>query len=126
MIFRVFSAVIAALCVWSAYLQLNDPDPLRWVLMYLAGAAVAVVAALGKAIPWLAFVVSFVALAWASAILPEVWNRWRPDDLMATMVPARPEIEYGRELFGLLIVAAYCISAFLVARSAQRSTPAGK
>ncbi|MBK7073407.1 MAG: hypothetical protein IPH44_14005 [Myxococcales bacterium] len=40
------TAVFAVLCVTSAALQYNDPDPIRWAALYLAagGAAVAALA----------------------------------------------------------------------------------
>lgn len=117
--FRVFSALFCALSVWSAYLQLNDPDPERWVALYLAGAWISLLGAFGKAAPKQALLLFAVAFAWALAIAPELSAGWQPDDLTATMSSARPEIEYGRELFGLLIVAGYALLAFFMGRKGR-------
>lgn len=122
--FRGISGLFVGLSCWSAYLQLNDPDPERWVAMYLACAWVALCGTLGKAVPRQAALVTLIALGWALAILPELWGKWRPEDLTATMIGARPEIEYGREFGGLLIVAGYCLFAFLHARYQGRMAPA--
>jgi hypothetical protein len=116
MIFRVLSGVFAGLAFVAAYLQLNDPDPERWFALYAGAGVVGVLFAAGRppALPALGMAVT--ALAWALAIVPELWGRWQPSDLGAKMVTERPEIEFGRELGGLLIVASYCLSAFFVAR----------
>lgn len=113
MIFRVVSGLFLILSLWSAYLQLNDPDPARWVAIYLACALVAGLESAGKGQPKLALGVAVVALAWALAILPELLDGWKPSDLTATMTSAHPEVEYGREFGGLSIVFSYCFAAFL-------------
>jgi len=118
--FQRISWLFFALSSWSAYLQLNDPDPERWAAMYLACAWVALRAGLGKAVPRTAALVCLIALCWAASILPELWGAWRPEDLTATMTSARPEIEFGREFWGLLIVAGYSAGAFFHARHQAR------
>ncbi len=119
MSFRIISAAFCLLALWSAYLQLNDPDPERWIAMYLSCAWLALLGALGKAAPKQALVVGLVALIWAAAIAPELLGAWKPGDLNATMSNARPEIEYGREFFGLVIVAGYALAAFGMTRRAR-------
>jgi hypothetical protein len=108
--------VVSALACWAAYLQLNDPDPERWFALYAACAAVALASALGRGSALVAAAVGLVALIWACAIVPELLGRWTPADLGASMSSARPEVEYGRELGGLSIVAAYCAAAYFMAR----------
>ena len=116
MILRVVSGIMAVLAFWAAYLQLNDPDPERWFAMYAAVGLVALLFSAGRPKPLFALFMSLIAVAWALAIVPELWGRWQPSDLGATMAAARPEIEFGRELGGLLIVGTYCLSAFLLSR----------
>lgn len=121
MIWRAFSAIVTAAAVWAAYLQLNDPDATRWFTMYLAGAIVAGLNVAQVRAPLWSAVVAFVALAWAGALIPELHGRWGLADLAATMAPERPEIEYGRECGGLLMIAAYCTVAFVLARRRSRA-----
>jgi len=124
MAFRLVSGLFCGLSLVSAYLQLNDPDPERWAAMYLACAWVALLGALGKSAPKQALAVAIVALSWSAFILPELVGAWKPSDLTATMTNARPEIEYGREFFGLLIVAGYCLLAWWWTRSQTLRRPA--
>lgn len=111
MLFRLISAPLVLFFAWAAEMQLNDPDPERWFLMYASAAVVAGLCALGKGVPRLALLVALVALVWAAAIAPELWSGWSVRDLGAKMSAAHPEVEYGREFIGLLIVAAYCLLA---------------
>jgi hypothetical protein len=115
-IWRALSAVIGLLALWAAYLQLNDPDPARWFAMYSACAGVALVSALGRGNAALAGAVGLIATLWAGAIVPELLGRWTPADLGAKMSSDHPEVEYGRELGGLSIVAGYCAAAWAVER----------
>jgi hypothetical protein len=122
MIFRVLSGVFLMLSLWSAYLQLNDPDPGRWIAIYLSCACVASFEAFGKSRPKWALLVATVALCWALAILPELFSGWSPRELAAKMTSDRPDIEYGREFGGLMLVFGYCSAAFLRHTIKRRAT----
>jgi hypothetical protein len=113
---------MVVLFAWAAELQLNDPDPIGWFAIYAAGSVVALLSALARPRPKLAGLLALIALAWAALILPELWHTWTPSDLGATMSAARPEVEYGREFVGLLILASYCaLAAFHALRPASRN-----
>ena len=107
---------------WAAVMQLNDPDPERWAALYTGAAVVALCSALARPLPRAAALLSVIALAWAAAIVPELIGTWRPADLGERMSPARPEVEYGRELGGLLILGIYCVLAALLARRPRAPT----
>ena len=110
---RMLSGACALFFGWAAVMQLNDPDPARWFVMYTSAAAVACAYAFGRALPRLRRVVGLIAVIWAVAILPELLKGWSVADLGATMSTARPEVEYGREFVGLMLISAYC---FFLAR----------
>jgi len=116
MLFRVISVLMAVFFAWAAAMQLNDPDPERWFLMYASVALLAGLSAAGRPMLRPALVLALVALGWAAAILPELWQHWTVRDLGAHMSAARPEVEYGREFVGLLILAAYCLATAAVGR----------
>jgi hypothetical protein len=114
---------MCALALWAAYLQLNDPDPERWFALYAACAAVALLSALGRGYAPFALGVAVLAFLWACAIVPELFGRWTPADLGASMSAVRPEVEYGREFGGLSIVACYCAVSWLFARRSTSGKP---
>src|SRR5215213_11000596 len=74
-VFRAANAVMALLFVFAAAVQYNDPDPLRWVALYLAAAAACVLALLQRLPRWIPVVVGLVALAWAATLAPHVLGR---------------------------------------------------
>ena len=117
MVWRAFSAAAAVFFGWAAAMQLNDPDPARWFALYAGAALVAGASAVNKPSVLAGRLVGAIAVIWAAAIVPELWGRWGVRDLGATMSGGRPEVEYGREFVGLLIVGAYC---FAQARIASR------
>jgi hypothetical protein len=116
---RALNALFALFFAWAAAMQLNDPDPFRWFAMYGIVALLAAACALGRTRKEVLRGAGVIALVWAATIAPELWSGWRPSDLGASMSGARPEVEYGREFVGLLIVATYC---FVAARYAPRRT----
>jgi hypothetical protein len=123
MAFRLFSVPMAVFFAWAAAMQLNDPDPERWFLMYASVAVLAGLSAMGRAAPRLALALALLALGWAAAIAPELWHHWTVRDLGAQMSAARPEVEFGREFVGLLILAAYCLAATRFVSRAPASAP---
>lgn len=122
---RILSAGFAGFAAWAAIMQLNDPDPERWFALYAAAAVVGAACASGRPLRRATGALTIVALLWAAAIVPALIGHWSIGDLGATMSRERPEIELGRELGGLLIVATYGVLTLALTRPA-RSPTAGK
>jgi hypothetical protein len=89
---------LAVVFIAFAALQLNDPDPVLWVALYLVPAAVAAAVATGRRVPQ--------SVAWALALgylaLAAWWWPTRFDGLTGPMNPGTT-VEEGREALGLLI-----------------------
>ncbi|MSU69420.1 MAG: hypothetical protein EXS39_01315 [Opitutaceae bacterium] len=112
LVLRVFHGLMAALFVFAAALQYNDLDPLRWMAIYLAAAAICLAAAAGHPRPLPAAALVIVALAWAALYvihgawrvpLPALFSQWEMKD---------ETIVAGREMYGLLIVAGWMAVAW--------------
>ncbi len=75
---RTLCAVMGLLFVVAAVVQLDDPDSLRWIVLYAVAGALALVEAFGgrTALRWLLFVpellVAAVALVWCATLVPGV------------------------------------------------------
>ena len=123
--FRVLRAVMLLLFVLSAAVQLNDPDPFRWALLYLLAACTCIVD--HTATPWLhrsqivlrstLLVTAVIGVALLSNDLINSLDRLSAGSsvTMATLAEER-----GREAGGLLIVGVWC--ALLLVRSHWPST----
>ncbi len=102
-----------------AFLQLNDPDPLVWVVAY---GLVAVCVTAPPDRPWsiyTAWLTGGVLLALALAALPGFIDYLISGDLgsiAAEMSPGQPHVEPARELLGVVIAAAVLLGARWAAR----------
>lgn len=101
--YRITSGVFAVLFVLGAAVQFNDPDPVAWILIYTASAAVAAVVAGGvRAARFPAVAIACVALVWGG--------------LLAFGVLSEGQYlfdEEGRESMGLLIIACWNVGVVM-------------
>jgi hypothetical protein len=106
-IFRIINGLMALLFLLAVAVQYNDPDPIRWMLLYGAAMVVAAVVAIRGHIPVMAPVaVCVVALAWgvywaATSGTPFVLY----EHMFDAWEMKNTAIEEAREASGLLIVA---------------------
>jgi hypothetical protein len=105
--FTVTNGLMFLAFAYSVAVQFNDPDPVRWVIMYGAAAAACLVPARQVAAPYAAGVVGLAAVVWSATIAPHVIGKTDLGDLFRTMDRKTPEVEYGREMLGLAIIAAW-------------------
>ena len=107
MTFRVVNALMAALFVFAATVQYNDPDPLRWIAIYLAAALACALAVAGR-LRWpVPALVALAALAWAATLAPGVLGRVGPGEMFGAWEMRDAAVEEARESYGLLLVAAW-------------------
>ena len=99
--FKVLSLLMAALFLWAAYVQLNDPDTLTWVAIYAIAAVGSVLFFIGKLPYWASLLLAIAYLVGAFMFWPESYEGVRFGEReMANM-----NIERGRESLGLGISA---------------------
>ena len=114
---RIVLAILAAAMAVFAALQINDPDPLRWVLLYGATTALLVAAFFGWSRRWAIVIVWSVYAVWGALLVPGFleWLFRHPwSDLVGVMSVERQYIEDSRELLGLLIAAICLLFPWLV------------
>lgn len=107
MALRVLNGLLAALFVFAAAVNLNDPDPVQWVGIYTAAAVATGWAAWRPGgLPWWApLIVGVVAAIWAGALSPRVLGKVRWGELWGAFEMKNQLIEEGREFYGLCITA---------------------
>ena len=118
---RSLSAVFAALFLLGAVVQLNDPDPLRWILLYLVAATASLLAAAGRNHWALPAATALFALVWAVTLAPGVFGIVRASELVAAWEMKDSGVEEGREMYGLLIVSSWMAVLTLAAIRKRRS-----
>ncbi len=109
---RVAQLLVCPIFLWFAYLQFNDPDAARWILVYCLVAANCAAGALNRLSTVACLVLTVVLVAWAAVLSMDI-----SDILLKPSVQVLTESEETRELGGLMLGALWCaISAGHAAR----------
>ncbi len=102
---KILNCLMTACFLFSAIVQLNDPDPVIWMLIYgLAGAA-CVMAILNRGRWIFPAAVGLAALTWAMTLAPSVIGKVAFGELFEAFEMKDERVEVAREMGGLLIVA---------------------
>lgn len=119
---RIAHGIMAALFALSVLIQFNDPNPLVWILIYLAAAITTGLAALNK----LSYAKILSGLVFAIVLLWEIkyiqLGAWRVRflDLTQEWHMTNELIVLGREFYALIWVGGWMAAVFLTARSAAK------
>ncbi|HEU5146672.1 MAG TPA: transmembrane 220 family protein [Chryseosolibacter sp.] len=118
---KVLNLLLAALFLLFAFVQINDPDPALWILIYGLMAVACVLAAFGRYYPKIISVILIIYLAYSFFYIPGVveWlgseNKSMLFDDIAKM--QYPYIEESREFLGLFICVIVLVMHLLTWRS---------
>jgi hypothetical protein len=96
---------LAVLFALSVGLQINDPDPVRWMIIYaVAGIAVGLLPG-RRELALVAIAIGLFAAGWAAYLLHQVLHVIDFSDLWLKMSEKGGAVEVGREAGGLAIIA---------------------
>ncbi len=99
--------VMTGIFLLSAVVQLNDPDPLLWTLLYLVAAGVTFVEA-RRGAPWsVTLVLALGTLVWGLGIASRVLGVVPFGDMFLAFEMRDAGIEESREMYGLWIVSTW-------------------
>jgi hypothetical protein len=102
---------LAFLFAISVGLQVNDPDPIRWMAIYgAAGVVIGILPAKRTLVP-IAIAVGLIAAAWGGYLGNQVFGVIKFSDLWLKMSEKGGAVEVGREAGGLTIVAVSLLAA---------------
>ncbi|HJO02674.1 MAG TPA: transmembrane 220 family protein [Acidobacteriota bacterium] len=114
--------VMAAVFLLSAAVQYNDPDPLAWMVIYLAATAVSLAALGAIPVTRVAIAVAAAALIWTATLLPAVARTSLPA-LFESWEMMSADVEEGREVGGLLLVVGWMAIVACRGRGHRSGTP---
>lgn len=96
--------LLAALFLYIAYIQLNDPDPLYWIIIYAGTAAIALAKGLGRSSEFWTTILIGAAAAGMITATPALVEFIAAGDFAAIGDMDRaPYVEPAREFGGLLL-----------------------
>jgi hypothetical protein len=115
---RLLAIFFALLFLFGALVQYNDPDPWRWIAIYLAASCACALAAIGR-LPWLfAASLALTSLAWAVSLAPRAFPKVRFLEMFSAWEMANERVEEGREMHGLLVI---CVAMSTLAVTCWRN-----
>ncbi len=88
-----------------AIVQYNDPDPIRWILLYSVAAISCFLFSRGVGIPILDYAGVAICLFGLVRLLPKLieWIKMGMPNIAGSMKAETPYIEFTREFLGLLL-----------------------
>ena len=102
--------------------QYNDPDPLRWMILYGAATSCCFLYAMRKLPLYLPAATAVVAFLWILLLLPAVWGKSIPwNEVYSLIHMFSPGVEEVREIGGLAIVAGWMSVLAIQTRSMNRA-----
>lgn len=106
-LWTVADSVMLLLFAFAVVVQYNDPDPIRWAVLY-ALAAVACGLSLARRLrSWFPAALAGVALVWAGTIAPRVIGDVGFLDMFGAFEMESVAIEESREMYGLVLIAGW-------------------
>ena len=116
MAFKVANWVMLLNFLFSVAVQYNDPDPIRWMLVY-GLAALACVLQLRRRLVWyFPAALGAAAFCWAASIAPRVVGKTTFGAMFQSWHMISEVVEEAREMGGLLIVAAWMAVLVIASR----------
>ena len=123
---KVLNLILAALFILFAFVQVNDPDPVLWILIYGLMAVACILAAFGYYYPKALTLLLLIYLAYSFFLIPGVFEWLRSDDrsLLFDDIAKMQHlyIEEAREFLGLVICILVLTMHLLNWRSIARRT----
>lgn len=97
--------VVALLFAWFAYVQINDPDPILWVIIYGGVAVVAVLSFLERSTLLGALIGAVASFFGFLLLVPDFisWIGQGMPTITGSMKAESPHIELTREFLGFML-----------------------
>jgi len=106
---RILDGIMLVLFTFSVIVQFNDPDPFRWAAMYGIAAVACALSLAGRLPWWLPVAIAAVALVWAATLAPRVIGKVPFLDMFGAFEMQNVAIEESREMYGLVLIAAWMV-----------------
>ncbi len=108
--------LMAALFAVCVVLQYNDPDPIRWMLIYGAAMGLSALLPFDRRVAIAGLVIGAVALAWSGLLISGIYDKVEFSDVYRKMSEKGGAVEEEREAGGLLIEGVWLVLASLYRR----------
>ena len=118
---KLFNLLLAAMFLLFAFVQINDPDPVMWILIYGVMAVACIFAAFGRYYPAITSALAIIFLAYSFFYISGVgqWINSEDKSMLFDDIAKMqyPYIEESREFRGLFICIAVLVMHLLTWRT---------
>jgi transmembrane protein TMEM220 len=120
---RVADVLFLLMFAMSVAVQVNDPDPFVWMAIYGVAAIACLLSLLNRLPRWLPMIIATGAILWSLSILPRVLGKVPFGDMFAAWEMKDIGVEESREMYGLMLVAAWMLVLVWRSRGQTRRPP---
>jgi len=103
--------VMVPLFATCVALQYNDPDPIRWMLIYGAAMVISAVLPAKRDAAKIGLIVAAICLVWAAVLILGIYDKVTFSDVFLKMSEKGGAVEEEREAGGLLIEGVWLVFA---------------
>ena len=107
MLLKILNLVFLLAFLLAALLQYNDPDPIRWVAIYIAAATLCKLQHFKQITPIFPVLLLIICLAWIGMLVPSVTQGVAWTDILDSLAMKTKAVEEAREIGGLVLVASW-------------------
>jgi hypothetical protein len=107
---------MAALFAVCLVLQYNDPDPVRWMIVYGTAMGISALLPFDRRVAAFGLAVGALALVWAAILIYGIWGKVALSDVVEKMSEKGGAVEEEREAGGLLIEGIWLVLASVYRR----------
>lgn len=114
--FKVPCWLMAALFAVCVVLQYNDPDPMRWMVVYGLAMGISMLLPFDRRVAVAGLFVGGLALVWAAVLIYGIWGKVALSDVVGKMSEKGGAVEEEREAGGMLIQGIWLVLASVYRR----------
>ena len=107
MLLKILNLVFLLAFLLAALLQYNDPDPIRWVAIYIAAATLCKLQHFKQITPIFPVLLLIICLAWIGMLVPSLTQGVAWTDILDSLAMKTKAVEEAREIGGLVLVASW-------------------
>ena len=107
MLLKILNLIFLLAFLLAALLQYNDPDPIRWVAIYIAAATLCKLQHFKQITPIFPVLLLIICLAWIGMLVPSLTQGVAWTDILDSLAMKTKAVEEAREIGGLVLVASW-------------------
>ena len=107
MLLKILNLIFLLAFLLAALLQYNDPDPIRWVAIYIAAATLCKLQHFKQITPIFPVLLVIICLAWIGMLVPSLTQGVAWTDILDSLAMKTKAVEEAREIGGLVLVASW-------------------